>query len=388
VRNAAKEKGVGFDIEWQGPVPARIQTDPTRLRQILMNLAGNAIKFTESGGVRIRTGLVESDENGPMLHFSVSDTGPGLEPEARERIFEAFSQADATTTRKYGGTGLGLTISRQLARLLGGNLTVDSLEGHGSTFLLTVATGDLDGVELIEDPAHLAAAPECAEAVDTGREPTQVFLERVRHQQHGSNVLLVEDGEDNRRLISFALKRAGFDVTHAENGAVGVELALASRDAEQIFDVILMDMQMPVMDGYEATATLREAGWNGPIIALTAHAMTGDRRRCLDSGCDDFATKPIDRRQLVETILGNLESKDSPEDEISEEYGAEVREEVAEESAAEERSQKNLRPRSTRSRPKRLESRTKTRRRSHESRLRKRPWTRCRWAKRPWARCR
>ena len=303
MRNMATEKEIGFDVAYTSDIPAEIETDPTRLRQILMNLIGNAIKFTERGGVRLTTELIENEQGEPMLRFAVSDTGPGLSPEARERIFESFSQADASTTREYGGTGLGLTISRRLARCLGGDLEVESIEGHGSTFTLTIEVGSLEGVEMLDRPER--------EEIDayselTDDESTPSFLKRVDEEGPGGHILLVEDGEDNRRLVAFTLKKAGFEISHAVNGKDGVELAVVARDAGQPFDLIVMDMQMPVMDGYEATRQLRAAGETAPIIALTAHALKGNRKRCLEAGCDDFATKPVNRRQFVTKILTHL----------------------------------------------------------------------------------
>ncbi len=305
MRNSAESKHIALEFSYEGSIPSKIYTDPTRLRQILMNLVGNAVKFTESGGVRIVTKLERSAEFGieGVLHIAVSDTGCGLSPEALERIFDAFSQADASTTRRFGGTGLGLTISRQLAEMLRGDIEVESIEEQGSTFVLTIATGPIGGFPLITDPDSQAASGAEEDEESDATENTVVFLRRVQAQSPGVRVLLVEDGADNRRLISFTLKKAGFEVAQAENGEIGVELALAARDAGLPFDVVLMDMQMPVMDGYEATARLRQAGMATPIIALTAHAMSGDRQRCLEAGCDDFATKPIERKPLIRLIL-------------------------------------------------------------------------------------
>jgi Amt family ammonium transporter len=308
MRNAATEKEIGFDVAYIGKIPAMVQTDPTRLRQVLMNLVGNAIKFTERGGVRVVTQLIQGEGEEPTLRFAVSDTGAGLSPEAQEKIFQSFEQADASTTRQFGGSGLGLAISRQLARLLGGDIALESIEGQGSTFTLTIESGSLEGVEMLEDPAQLVVDP-FTELEDD--ESTPRFLQRMREEGPGGRILVVEDGEDNRRLIAFTLKKSGFEVSHAENGSAGVEIALAARDAGQPFDLILMDMQMPVMDGYEATRRLRESGEGAPIVALTAHAMKGNRERCLEAGCDDFATKPISRRQLVTTVLNHLSKQEA-----------------------------------------------------------------------------
>ncbi|MFQ5513487.1 MAG: ATP-binding protein [Myxococcota bacterium] len=309
MRNAAEEKNIGFDITYLGKIPSTIRTDPTRLRQILMNLVGNAIKFTQQGGVRLTIQLVEAANGSGKLRFAVADTGPGIAPEAMDRIFEAFSQADASMTRKFGGTGLGLTISSQLARLLGGEVVAETIEGQGSSFILTVDTGPLDGVELIDGNEGHGFKPF---ALPGDEDSTLEFIHRVKESRPAGRVLLAEDGHDNRRLIGMILRKAGFDVTCAENGRLGVELALEARLADEPFDIVLMDMQMPVMDGYEATQALRSAGYTGPIIALTAHAMPGDREKCIEAGCNGFATKPIARTELIRMVLDHLPKRGGP----------------------------------------------------------------------------
>jgi signal transduction histidine kinase/ActR/RegA family two-component response regulator len=293
----ADAKNLPFNIEYIGAVPETIQSDSTRLRQILVNLIGNAIKFTDEGGVRLVTRFVGTDPIGgtgraePMLQFDIIDNGIGMTPEQMGKLFKSFSQADTSMTRKFGGTGLGLMISKRLANMLGGDVTVDSKPGEGSTFRVTVSTGPLDGVKMLSDPAEAAIVkPEDTPAVKS--DPARLDC----------RILLAEDGPDNQRLISFHLKKAGAEVMVVENGKLAADAALAARDEGRPFDVILMDMQMPVMDGYEATRLLRQKGYTGPIIALTAHAMEGDRQKCIDAGCDDYATKPIDRKKLIETI--------------------------------------------------------------------------------------
>ena len=299
--------GITFEVTYLNPIPSQIETDPTRLRQILINLVGNALKFTEKGSVQLSVEL-EGQGGDPLLRFVVTDTGRGLSVDEQSRIFESFSQADASTTREFGGTGLGLTISRQLARLLGGDITVESVEGEGSKFTLTIQAGAIEGAEMLDSPSLQGIQP-LVLPNDPGS--TMAFLDGVKQGGTKAQILLVEDGEDNRRLISLTLKKSGFGVTHAENGAVGLQVALAARDLGEPFDLILMDMQMPVMDGYEATRRLREAGCTLPIVALTAHAMKGDRERCLAAGCDAFATKPISRRDLLKTVLVHLHKSQS-----------------------------------------------------------------------------
>ncbi len=279
----ARDKGIALHVAVAAGTPVRMCSDPTRLRQILLNLLSNALKFTDQGSVTLGLELTEAGE----LAFSVTDTGIGMSAEALEtaRRFEAFSQADTSTTRRFGGTGLGLRISHALARLLGGELTIASVDGHGSTFTLTLPVG---AETLADSTADASASAVDAEAPLAGR------LAGVR-------VLLAEDGPDNQRLIRFHLERAGARVSVAENGRLAVEhLEAAKPDTRP--DVVLMDMQMPELDGYGATRRLRELGFTGPIIAVTAHAMSGDRERCLAAGCDDYLTKPIDHRQLIATV--------------------------------------------------------------------------------------
>ena len=228
-----------------------------------------------------------------MLQFDVIDTGIGMTPEQACRLFQAFTQADSSTPRKFGGTGLGLMIGKRLAEMLGGDMTVESKPGEGSTFRVTITMGSLDGVKMNADPLlATSVTPDATAATPSAHQPA---LE-------GCRILLAEDGPDNQRLIAHFLKKANAEVTVKGNGRLAADAALAARDEGNAFDVILMDMQMPVMDGYEATGLLRQKGYTGPIIALTAHAMERDRQKCLDVGCDDYASKPIDRKKLIAAI--------------------------------------------------------------------------------------
>jgi len=283
LRVPARKKGITLDYRWESGIPETIQSDPHRLKQLLMNLINNAIKFTDEGGVLIVAKLLD-DGKLPMVQFQVRDTGIGIAPEKLETIFRPFVQADTSMTRRYGGTGLGLAISYRIAKSLGGSLSVESNVGHGSQFTVAVTAGDLTGVTVNARPTVPATGDVGAQA------PGKASLEGMR-------ILLVDDGETNRKLIGLFLTRSGAMVEMSENGA------LALHAAEQTpFDAILMDMQMPVMDGYTATARLREKGFQGPIIALTAHAMKGDREKCAAAGCSGYLSKPVNMDELVRTV--------------------------------------------------------------------------------------
>jgi signal transduction histidine kinase/AmiR/NasT family two-component response regulator len=289
LRVRAGAKNLSLQVEYDGAIPETIQSDPTRLRQILINLIGNAVKFTEVGKIRLVARLIDADSDSPKMQFRIVDTGIGMTDEQVRKLFQPFVQADTSTARKFGGTGLGLAISRRLAEMLGGEIVVSSAAGEGSCFSVTVATGPLDSVRLIAD------ASEAEQSVSRDRHVNSTASLDCR-------VLLAEDGPDNQRLISFVLKKAGAEVAVAENGQVAYELATAARDAGRPFDVILMDMQMPVLDGYGATAKLRGGGYANPIIALTAHAMSSDRQKCIAAGCDEYTTKPINRQELIAIV--------------------------------------------------------------------------------------
>jgi signal transduction histidine kinase/CheY-like chemotaxis protein len=290
MRVRAVEKKLAFDIEYVGAIPETIQSDPTRLRQILLNFVGNAIKFTDKGGVRI---LVRSDAPetpDPRLTIEVSDKGIGMTPQALQTLFTAFTQADASTTRRFGGSGLGLVISKRLAELLGGAITVESSPGQGSLFRLAVPTGPLAGVSMVEG------------RVEGGIADMPRAVRPVPSLPSSCRVLVAEDGHDNQVLITTFLVKAGATVKVVANGQLAVDEAHAALAAGEPYDVILMDMQMPVLDGYSATSKLRQTGYRGPIVALTAHAMAGDRQRCESAGCDDYLSKPVDRAQLTATV--------------------------------------------------------------------------------------
>ncbi len=300
MRVRAEAKALPLLVEQDGPIPKSIRSDPVRLRQVLVNLVGNAIKFTETGSVRLVMRLLHDHGRPPRLRFEVIDTGMGIAEEHLASIFEPFTQADSSTSRGFGGTGLGLAINKRLAEMLGGDIAVTSTPGRGSTFSLTVETGMLDGVAMVQRPGQPAA----------GAARDQAKTGAAAQPGLAGRVLLVEDGPDNQRLIAFLLRKAGAEVTLAENGQVALDKVAAARHHPDRtpngqgppFDVILMDMQMPVLDGYEATRRLRRQGYDGPIIALTAHAMKEDRQKCLDAGCDDYMRKPIDREALLKMV--------------------------------------------------------------------------------------
>ncbi len=301
VRVRASEKQLPLNVCFDGPIPAMIYSDPTRLRQILINLVDNAIKFTSDGSIDIAVRHLDGDEDRvPRLQIDITDTGIGIDPDNIDKLFKPFTQADNSTTRQFGGTGLGLTISRRLAELLGGEITVTSVPGEGSTFSLTVATGDVD---------KLNSTTESVDAEDAATESKATSGRSL--PLYDRRILLVEDGGDNQRLMSMILERAGATVALAGNGEVAIELAMAAQDEGRTFDVILMDMQMPVLDGYEATRRLRTESYTGAIVALTAHAMSTDRQKCLDAGCDEYATKPVDRASLLD-LLQRLCEERSP----------------------------------------------------------------------------
>ncbi len=288
----AREKDLEFVLGTEGPVPEKIQTDPTRLNQVLLNLVSNAIKFTLRGRVELRLGLATpADDENPLLRFTIKDTGIGIRKEQLDKIFHPFSQADMSTTRRFGGTGLGLSISQNLIELMGGSLQAESVEGEGSLFSFTVETGPLDGVRVLDAPIETTTKG--------GAESQDVAVGRLDDLR----VLLAEDGLDNQRLITKFLTAAGAKVEVAENGALACERVLGAADSGQPFDLVLMDMQMPVMDGYAATKKLRQQGYRGPVIALTANAMKGDREKCLAAGCDEFISKPVKRVRLTQAIL-------------------------------------------------------------------------------------
>lgn len=289
----AKEKSIDCRVQFDTRIPVHIQSDPTRLRQILLNLMGNALKFTQKGSAHIH---LACDPKAETMQFRVIDTGIGMTSEQCASIakFEAFNQADTSTTRKFGGTGLGLRISNALAKMLGGKIEISSLYNVGSEFTVTVKTGSLEQVEFVDCEQDINQLGD--QEKQTGRvKPVDAQVKPLQDVK----ILLAEDGPDNQKLIRFHLKKAGAEVTVCDNGRIAVDTIKQAAE-DELPDVVLMDMQMPELDGYGATRELRESGFDIPIVALTAHAMEGDRQKCLDAGCNDYLTKPIDKKRLVE----------------------------------------------------------------------------------------
>jgi len=272
----ARDKGIALSAHAAGAPPPCVRTDPIRVRQILINLIGNAIKFTDSGSVRVDVSA-RHDGSACALEVRVRDTGIGIPAEHMGRLFQPFSQVDASLSRAHGGTGLGLAISRRLARLLGGDIDVESESGAGSTFTLRLRA------------PIVASVPDQTLRPSVG-DPAPRLSGRV---------LVAEDSPDNRRLVLFHLQRAGASVETVSNGRDAVDLAMIHGPEQCPFDLVLMDVQMPVLDGHEAARALRAQGCTVPIVAFTAHSDEHSRRACLDSGCDDYLAKPIDAHHLI-----------------------------------------------------------------------------------------
>jgi signal transduction histidine kinase/CheY-like chemotaxis protein len=293
LEESARSKGLGFAIEIDSALPRWLEGDPTRIRQVLLNLAGNAIKFTAAGGLKIRALPCEERQGTYRVRFSVEDTGIGIAPDVQERLFKPFSQIDASTTRRFGGTGLGLAISQRFVRAMGGEITVKSAVGAGSTFFFEL---DLP--------------------ISTPSEAVEAWAVPPRKQLRGVRVLLVEDNPVNQIVAKRMLERQGCVCEVAGNGRE----ALAVFDAAA-FDLVLMDCQMPEMDGFEATAAIRareKGGPRTPIIALTANALEGDRERCLDADMDDYLSKPIRMPELAAALARAVEGRSrSPGDVVA-----------------------------------------------------------------------
>ncbi len=304
-REQAEERSLEFVTECEGKIPSMIETDLERVRQVLVTLVSNAIEFTESGRIRIGIRLAPVEDSGRhLLEFKVADTGRGMTSQQADRAFDAYSRSGKDPRSRAGGTGLGLAIARELARGLGGDITLESSPGQGTCVTFTIDVGTLEGVPLMEAPEGFQprepgpALPQPARAVKSAE------LELITGLS--GRLLLAEDTADARAFLESVLSKAGLDVETAQDGEVAFEMAIAAWEVGQPFDAVLMDMQMPVLNGFEATAKLREKGYQGPIIAITSHALKGDRERCIEAGCDAYTTKPIDRQHLLRTIAEHL----------------------------------------------------------------------------------
>ncbi len=295
----AAERDTALIAQVSDDIPGVITTDRFRLRQILLNLIGNAIKFTSHGSIRVDCELQKTNNSSPELQqklaINITDTGIGIAPDRLEAIFEPFVQADSSMTRQYGGTGLGLTLSRSLAELLGGSLSVTSVFGVGSTFTVVIDPAPMhDGF-----PAASAAPAVVSDAVVSDIAAPTLPAQQTPHR---GRLLIVDDVVTNRRYLRLLLKRAGFEIVEAENGQKALD-AIEAQD----FDLVLMDLQMPVMDGYQATEQLRQSGIDIPVIAVAANAFEASLQKSLKAGCNAWLTKPVDPDALLDEISKQLE---------------------------------------------------------------------------------
>ena len=284
----AREKGIALTVEAGGDLPATVLSDPARLRQVVLNLLSNAVKFTERGGVKVVMRCAADGGDG-LYSVEVHDSGIGIAPDRVEAMFEPFTQADASITRRFGGTGLGLAISRKFARAMGGDIVAASTPGEGSVLTLSFRTGPLAAARMLT-PAQVMAQQDAGAGG-----------QRVQWKIPPSRLLVVDDGPENRELLSLVLAEQGQWVEEAENGQVALDMVAAGS-----FDLILMDMQMPVLDGFAATRMLRERGVTTPIVALTANAMKGFEQEVLQAGCTAYVTKPVDIDVLLARLAGLL----------------------------------------------------------------------------------
>lgn len=284
-----EQKGIALRIRRFLP-QYKFYSDPIRIKQVLLNIIGNAVKFTEKGTVDVEVTAEPAGRNSTRLFFKVKDSGIGISKDEQTNLFQPFSQADISTRRRFGGTGLGLVISRHLAQTLHGDLILkESAPGQGSTFEISM---------ILENSEAIAHAPHFAVAPQEGQQAKVEVLE-------GKKILVVDDVSDNRLLIDRYLKHSGSEIIEASSGAEALSMI-----SEKKPDIVLMDIQMPMMDGYEATGRARDNGYGGPIIALTAHAMKEEAKKCLDAGCDEVMTKPVRRKELTELIVKLLSPRE------------------------------------------------------------------------------
>lgn len=299
----AIEKNLWFNIHINFPIPQFITSSPTWVKQILINLVGNALKFTETGGIDINVNFLPVDQHNlkPKIAIEVTDTGIGINEQQQNKIFERFSQADTTTTRRFGGTGLGLTICAKLVKLMGGNLTVSSVPERGSHFMFDFEIEAISASQLIHTPSQVVTDQLCGQ--------DQLIIPRL-----SGDILVAEDSIDTQNLLALYIKRTGATVSFANDGKEAVEMAIA-----QNYNLVLMDMQMPKVDGIEATRVLRQIGFSKPIIAFTANALTQALDEAMKAGFDEHLTKPIDRPKFYQLLAKYLPASDAPapEDDIN-----------------------------------------------------------------------
>ncbi|NQZ07874.1 MAG: response regulator [Algicola sp.] len=288
----AIEKNLWFNVNIHFPIPQHIICDPTWVKQVLLNLASNALKFTNEGGIDINVGYLADDSK---IAIEVIDTGIGITLAQQKKIFEPFSQADTTTTRRYGGTGLGLTICTKLAQLMQGELTLSSEPGRGSRFSFAFAIAPVNKANIIDNISQVITSHDTAEQLP-------MLIPGLR-----GHVLVAEDSLDTQNLVALYIKKTGAQVTFVNNGQLAVEKAMA-----ETFDLVLMDIQMPIVDGIEATALLRQIGFQKPIIAFTANAEKRSLDNALEAGCDGHITKPIDQSLFFRVLAEYLPHGDNP----------------------------------------------------------------------------
>jgi len=304
LRTKAIERRIKFNIEYTSDIPQQIFSEPQRLQQALQHLIDNAIKFTEQGSVSIAVSCHKSYDFNNMMIFDITDTGIGLTSEQKVEIesYQPFTQADGSSTRQHGGIGLGLRIANSLATMLGGGIEIVSQKEKGSTFSLSVSAGLLEDVEMLGE----------RQIVNHIEQMNTVSCESSDHKNAkpllGKQILIAEDGKENQKLISYYLEKAGAEVVIAGNGKIALNKISEFQEQSKTFDVTLMDMQMPELDGYSATRILREQGYDLPVIALTANAMDDDRLKCIVAGCDDYICKPIDAGKLINLCVQYGES--------------------------------------------------------------------------------
>ncbi|RZI54004.1 MAG: response regulator, partial [Pseudomonas sp.] len=291
-RERTRSQGIFLRARIGKDVPDRIVSDPTRLRQILINIVGNAVKFTQTGGVTIEVEALVFEEAGLCFAVRVTDTGRGMTREQANKLFQPFTQADSSTTREFGGTGLGLVLSRRLANALNGEIEIEACEPtRGCTFLVTFKA------ELAEVVTHPAFSIPAAGITNLAGDSLSKSTSKAILRLQDVRILVADDSVDNVYLVQRLLSKHGAIVMTANNGADAFRSGIKNQP-----DLILMDIQMPEMDGYEATRALREAGYNRPIIALTAHAMAEERARTVAAGCSGHLTKPLNNAELLDMI--------------------------------------------------------------------------------------